>query len=159
MTFDQGSVTPTTGTPQHSNPTVGRGNPTTISYLTNGSTSLTKTLTYFDTGNVASITDVNNATTTYNYSDATSTCGNSFPTSVTEPVSGLSQSMVWNCTGGVSTSVTDENGQTIATSYTDTQFWRPHSTTDQASNTTTLAYNGQTSTESSMPFNGTLDIG
>ena len=37
MTFDQGSVTATTGTPQHQNPPVGRGNPTTISYLVGGS--------------------------------------------------------------------------------------------------------------------------
>ncbi len=32
MTFDQGGVTATTGTPQHTNPTVGRGNPTEIQY-------------------------------------------------------------------------------------------------------------------------------
>jgi RHS repeat-associated protein len=94
-------------------------------------------------------------TTTYNYPDSTSTCGNSFPTSVTEPISGLSQSMVWNCTGGAETSATDENGKIVSTSYTDTQFWRPYSTTDQLSNVTTLTYGGQTSAESSMPFNGT----
>src|SRR4029077_4956586 len=102
------------------------------------------------------IKDVNNATTTYNYANATSTCGNAFPTSVTEAISGLSQSMVWNCTGGVSTSVTDENGKIVSTSYTDTEFWRPNSTTDQQSNITTLSYGGQTSFESSMPFNGTV---
>jgi RHS repeat-associated protein len=156
MTFDQGSVTATSGTPQHSNPTVGRGNPTTISYFVQGSNALNKTLTYYDTGNVASITDVNNATTTYNYLNATSTCGNAFPTSVTEAISGLSQSMVWNCTGGVATSTTDENGKIFSTSYTDTKFWRPYSGTDQLLNITTLTYGGQTSVESSMPFNGTI---
>jgi len=156
MTFDEpGHLTSTSGTPQHTNPTVGRGNPTTISDLVQGSTSLTETLTYFDTGNVGSIKDVNTATTTYNYADSTSTCGNSFPTSVTEPISGLSQSMVWNCTGGVATSATDENLKVVSTGYTDTQFWRPHSTTDQLSNVTTVTYGGQTSAESSMPFNGT----
>jgi RHS repeat-associated protein len=156
MTFDEPNhLTATTGTPQHTNPTVGRGNPTTISYLV-GSTSLTKSLTYFDTGNVASIKDVNNATTTYNYSDVNSTCGNSFPTSVTEAISGLNQYMVWNCVGGVATSVKDENGKTVLTGYTDAAFWRPHSTTDQSLNVTTLTYGGQTSVESSMPFNGTI---
>jgi YD repeat-containing protein len=63
--------------------------------------------------------------------------------------------MVWNCAGGVATSATDENSKITSTSYTDTQFWRPHSTTDQLSNVTTLTYGGQTSAESSMPFNGT----
>jgi len=155
MTFDQGSVTATTA-PQHTNPTAGRGNPTTISYLVQGSTSINKTLTFFDTGNVASIKDVNNATTTYNYANATSTCGNAFPTSVTEPISGLSQSMVWNCTGGVATSLTDENNNAVSSNYTDAEFWRPQSTTDQESNVTSLAYNGQTSVESAMNFNGTI---
>jgi RHS repeat-associated protein len=150
MTFDQGSVTTTSGTPQHTNPTIGRGNPTTISYLVQGSTSLTKTLTYFDTGNVASITDVNGAQASFTYG----ACGNSFPTSISEPMT-LSQSIAWNCTGGVETSVTDENGKIVSTSYTDAQFWRPYSATDQLSNVTTLAYGGQTSVEGSMPFNGT----
>jgi YD repeat-containing protein len=62
--------------------------------------------------------------------------------------------MAWNCTGGVETSATDENSKAASTSYTDTQFWRPYSTTDQLLNVTTLAYGGQTSVESSMPFNG-----
>ena len=152
MTFDEGpggGVTATSGTPQHTNPTVGRGNPTTISYLVPGSTPLTKRLTYYDTGNVQSITDVNGAQTSFTYG----ACGNSFPTSMSEPL-GLSQSMAWNCTGGVETSATDENSKAASTSYTDTQFWRPYSTTDQLLNVTTLAYGGQTSVESSMPFNG-----
>jgi RHS repeat-associated protein len=139
MTFDQGSVTTTSGTPQHTNPTIGRGNPTTISYMANSSTSVYKTLTFYDTGNVKSITDVGGGTTSYNYPDSTSTCGNSFPTSVTEPLS-LSQSMVWNCTGGVETSATDENGKVVSMSYADTQFWRPNAATDQVGNQTTFYY-------------------
>ena len=156
MTFDQGRVTATTGTPQHANPTVGRGNPTTISYLVQGSAALTKTLQFFDTGNVQSITDVNNATTTYTYSSEAASCGNAFPTGVTEAISSLSQSMVWNCNGGVATSTTDENGKVVSTSYTDADFWRPYSTTDQLSNISTFSYGGETSVESSMPFNGTV---
>src|SRR6202007_2084893 len=135
MTFDQGSVTGTTGTPQHQNPTVGRGNPTTISYLVGGSTSLSKSLVYFDTGNVQSIQDVNSATTTYTYSTNTSlTCGNSFPTGVTEPISGLTQSFAWNCTEGVATSSSDENINSVATSYSDPDFWRPAYAQDQLLN-------------------------
>lgn len=140
MTFDQGSVTTTSGTQQHQNPTVGRGNPTTISYVVQGSTSLTKTLTYFDTGNVQSVTDVNGGTTTYTYSNSTATCGNSFPTGQIEAISSLTQSYVWNCVGGVLTQTTDENGKTVVTSYTDADFWRPAWTNDQEGNGTTFYY-------------------
>jgi RHS repeat-associated protein len=153
MTFDEGNPTPTTGTPQHQNPTVGRGNPTTITYRIGPSSVLMKHLTFFDTGNVATIKDVNNAINTYNYPNSTLACGNAFPTSVTEAISTLSQSMVWNCTGGVPSSVTDENGNVVSTSYTDPDFWRPNSTTDQQSNVTNLAYGGETSFESVMNFN------
>ena len=53
---------PTTGTPNHVSVLwVLRGNPTTVTYATQGSSTLTKTLTYFDTGNVDVATDVNGA--------------------------------------------------------------------------------------------------
>jgi len=148
-TYDQGSVTATSGTPQHVSISGSRGNPTTVSYLVSGSTTLNKTLTYFDTGNPYVATDVNGAQTTYTYG----ACGNSFATSISEPLS-LSKSMAWNCTGGVETSITDENSQTMSTSYTDAYFWRPNSTTDQLSNVTNLTYTNQTSVESSLVFNG-----
>ena len=121
--YDQTGVTATSGTPQQGPITGSRGNATTISYLV-GSTSLTRTYTYYDTGNVIAATDVNSAVTTYTYGSGTS-CGNSFATSVSEPLS-LSRSMVWNCTGGVQTSVTDENGQPTTTAYNDLYFWRPN---------------------------------
>jgi RHS repeat-associated protein len=152
MTFDQGSVTATSA-PQHQNPTVGRGNPTTISYLVQGSTSLTKTLTFFDTGNVQTISDVNNAPTTYTYLDVNSTCGYAFPTGVTEAISTLKQSMVWNCTGGVATSDKDENLNSVSTSYSDADFWRPATTQDQLTNQINFTYTGQTAFESSLTFN------
>ncbi|MGH9686523.1 MAG: RHS repeat-associated core domain-containing protein [Candidatus Acidiferrales bacterium] len=155
-TYDQGSVTTTSGTPQHISISGSRGNPTTIAYLVSGSTTLTKTFAYFDTGNVQTATDFNGAQTTYSYGSGS--CGNSFPTSVSEPLS-LSQSMTWNCTGGVETSVTDENGKTASTSYTDAYFWRPNSATDQLSNTTNIAYSGQTSVESTLNFgSSTQDV-
>jgi RHS repeat-associated protein len=157
MTFDEPpSPVATSGTPQHQNPTVGRGNPTTIHYYINSSTSLIKKLTYFDTGNVQNITDVNNATTTYTYADVNSTCGNAFPTGVTEAISTLTHTLVWKCTGGVAASVKDENLNSVSTSYTDTEFWRPASTTDQLNNSTTFTYSGQTQVESAMNFNGTI---
>ncbi|MGA2300808.1 MAG: RHS repeat-associated core domain-containing protein [Candidatus Acidiferrum sp.] len=141
------TVTATSGTPQHTTPSSSRGNLLSVNYYTQGSTYLTKSYTYFDTGNVYVATDVNGAQTTYTYG----ACGNSFPTSVAEPLS-LSRSMTWNCTGGVETSVTDENGNVASMSYTnDPDFWRPNSTTDPTNAITSFTYTRQTQAESDLP--------
>jgi RHS repeat-associated protein len=157
--YDQTGVTATSGTPQQVAITGSRGNRTTVSKLVQGSTALNKTYTYYDTGAVNTATDVNGAVTTFSY--GSTSCGNSFATSVGEPL-GLSRSMTWNCTGGVTTSITDENGKTATSAYTsDPDFWRPSMTMDQASSPTNFAYTGQTSIESSLPFNSgesTTDI-
>jgi RHS repeat-associated protein len=145
-----GAPTATSGTPQHVAVTGSRGNLTTIASVVSGSTTLGRTFTYYDTGNVLTATDVNGAQTTYSYGP--SACLNSFPVSVTEPLS-LTRSMTWNCTGGVETSVTDENGKTTSATYsTDPDFWRPNQTTDQESNATNITYDGETSVESSLNF-------
>jgi len=139
-TYDQGSVQPTSGTPQHVAVSGSRGNATTVQQLVQGtSTFLTSTIAYYDTGNVYTATDVNGAGTTYNYANATSTCGNAFPTSVSEPLS-LTKSMTWNCTGGVMTQLTDENGNNSSVSYSDPYYWRPASATDQAGVATNFCY-------------------
>jgi len=158
-TYDQGSVVTTSGTPQHVSVSGSRGNATTISNMVSSGSSLSKTFTYFDTGNIDVATDVNGAQTTYTYG----ACGNSFPTSVSEPMS-LSRSMAWNCTGGVETSVTDENGHTSSASYTDPDFWRPASNTDQLGNVTYYSYQPNPSysspfmVASSLTFNGGSSI-
>src|SRR4029077_7839016 len=152
-TYDQGTPTATSGTPQHVAVSgTARGNPTTISSLIQGSTTLSKTFTYYDTGTINVATDVNGATTTNTYGSGSS-CGNSFPTLVAEPLS-LTRSMTWNCTGGGLTSITDENGKTSSISYTDPYFWRLNSVTDQESYAANFTYNGQTSIEFSLGFNG-----
>lgn len=148
-TYDQGSVAGS-GSPQLNGVSGSRGNATTIQYLVSGSTYLQKSFTYYDNGNVNTATDVNGAVTTYGYT----ACGNSFPTTITEPIDGMTGQMGWNCDGGVQTSATDESGNSVAINYTtDAQFWRPNSVTDQMSNTTNLYYSGQTSAESSLTFN------
>ena len=149
-TYDQGGVTTTSGTPQQVAITGSRGNVTTISYLVSGSTTLSKTFTYYDTGNLITATDVNGAVTTYTYGSGTS-CGNSFATSISEPLS-LSRSTVWNCTGGLPTSVTDENGQPTTTTYNDPYFWRPNKVTDAASNVANFTYIPAVSVEGSLVF-------
>jgi len=141
------TVTATSGTPQHTTPSGSRGNLLSVNYYTQGSSYLTKSYTYYDTGKVYVATDVNGAQTTYTYG----ACGNSFPTSVAEPLS-LSRSMTWNCTGGVQTSVTDENGNKTSTSYTiDSNFWRPESATDPTNAVASFTYTGQTQVESDLP--------
>ena len=147
--FDETTPTPTSGTPQHISVTGSRGLLTSVVAKANGTTNLYRTYTYFDTGNLKTSTDVstssttNGATTTYNYASGTS-CGNSFVTSITEPLS-LSRSMTWDCNGGVMLSLIDENGKTSSTAYTGTNytnvFWRPYSTTDQAGTVTDYFYN------------------
>ena len=52
-TFDEGSATTTTNTPQHVAVTNPRGNITTITSQTSATTSLSKHFTYFDTGECA----------------------------------------------------------------------------------------------------------
>jgi len=137
-TYDQGTPTVSSGTPQHISITGARGNATTIASLVSGSTTLSKTSTYYDTGMINAATDVNNAVTTYSY--AGTSCGNSFPTGVTEAISTLSKSFAWDCTGGVLTQVTDENGQNTTTNYSDAFFWRPHTVTDASGAVTTYSY-------------------
>ncbi len=146
--YDGSAVVTTSGTPQHVSVSGSRGNLTSINYYTQGSTYLTKSMTYFDTGNVQTVTDVNGAQTTYTYG----ACGNSFPTAVAEPLS-LSRSMTWNCTGSVELTVKDENSQTTTTAYSDPYFWRPASITDPTSAVANYTYPNQTQVESVLSFN------
>ncbi len=144
--YDQGTPLTSTGTPQHVSTSPYRGNLTTVSSLVAGSTTQSKTFTYWDTGMVNTATDVNGALTTYSYSNATSTCGNAFATGskVTGsglPSAGLTRTYAWNCLGGVQTSVIDENGNTTSASYTkDPYYWRPESTTDATNVVTSYCY-------------------
>ncbi len=157
--YDKTTPTATSGTPQQVAITGSRGNLTTATTWASNTTSLSRTYTYYDTGNPYVATDVNGAQTTYVYSSATqgsttASCGNSFPTTINEPLS-LSRSMTWNCTGGIATQVTDENGNNVTSNYTDPDFWRPASVLDQLNNQTNLSYIGETAVEASLQnFNG-----
>jgi len=165
-TYDQGTPTgtpvcPASGcTPQHIGISGSRGLLTTLATSTSSTTSLTKTFTYYDTGNPNVVTDVNGAQTTYTYSSSanpyntalTASCGNSFATTINEPLS-LSRSMQWNCIGGIAEQTTDENTQTVKSTYSDANFWRPASVYDQEKNETTIAYSGETAVEAELSFN------
>ena len=134
------TVTTSSGTPQHTSPLGSRGNLLSVNYYTTSSTYLTQSFTYYDTGMVSTATDVNGGVTTYNFPNATSTCGNAFPTGITEAITSLTQSYTWNCSGGVQTSLADENSQPTTTTYSDPYFWRPSAATDALNNETTFGY-------------------
>jgi RHS repeat-associated protein len=139
--YDGGTVASTSGTPQHVAVSGARGNLTGVTdILAHG-----RYISYYDTGVVSGYTDSSGAQTTYKFADATSTCGNAFPSSSTVtgtglPAGGLVTSFMWNCTGGVQTQVTDANNQTTKTAYTDPYFWRPSSVTDPTGVVTSFCY-------------------
>jgi RHS repeat-associated protein len=139
--YDQATLQPTSGITQHVSVSGSRGNLTGINYPVSG---LTANFTYYDTGVPYTSQDVNGATTTYNYSSTNNAyCNWAFPTSITEPgvaAGSMTQSYAWNCTGGVMKQLTDENGQTIQTTYNDPYYWRRTSSTDRSNFTTNYCY-------------------
>jgi len=151
--YDETTPTASSGTPQHVAVTGSRGNLTSVTYPT-GTNSQSKN-TYYDTGMLLTATDSNGAVTTHSYTG--SSCGNAFPTSVTEPLS-LSRSFAWNCTGGVMTTLTDENSQPTTTTYTDLYFWRPASQTYPDTGLSTWTYNSPTSTTITQKMNSTQNV-
>jgi RHS repeat-associated protein len=142
-------VQPTTGTPNHSNISGSRGNPTTINKFVTAATSISSHFKYYDTGNVYQVQDVNGVwTPTYTYG----ACGNSFPTNIAFD-GGLSNGFTWNCNGGVMTSSTDENNKQSTVTFADANFWRATANSDQLLNVTTTNYLSPTQIESYTNFN------
>lgn len=153
--YDETTPTATTGTPQWVSVTGSRGNATTIKYWVVGTTTRNRTFTYFDTGNVKSMTDVNAQITNYAY-DSTG-CANSLLTTVTPPITSLARSMAWDCTGGVVTSTTDENSKQTTFTYDDPNYWRVKAIADQFPSTMNISYfTNPFGSESDMDFNGTI---
>lgn len=148
--YDETTPISSSGTPQHVSVTGARGDLTSVEYYTVGSSYLKKVMTYWDTGNMNTITDVNNALATAIYGSGS--CGNSFPTSVSLPL-GISRSYTWNCNGGVQTSLTDENNQTTTIAFTDSYFWRSSSTTGPTQAAATNDFLSTTQKESTLSFN------
>ena len=139
----------TTGTPSHVTGS-NAGNLTTVQKWLTGSSFLTSHYHYFDTGNVSEYDDANGGVTHYTYG----ACGNSFVTLVAPPISVLQTSSTWNCNGGVQTGTTDPNGAVKSVGYTDAKYWRPTSTTDPLTNSTTISYPSVNTITSAMTFNG-----
>ncbi|MGH9359689.1 MAG: RHS repeat domain-containing protein, partial [Terriglobia bacterium] len=135
--YDQTGVTATSGTPQHVAVSGSRGNPTTVSVTGQSMGTLTRAFSYYDTGNVENAADYDAHLTSFSYS-GTGNCGNSFPTTITQPLS-LSSSMAWNCNAGVVASVTDPNTRT--TNFNFDEFSRPLSASAPDGGLTSWTYN------------------
>ena len=159
--YDQSSVTATSGTPQHIAVSGSHGNLTTLANKANGTNTLYQKFTYYDTGTLKTSTDsslsssIDGATTTYTYG-ANISCGNSFVTSISAPLS-LSHSMQWNCNGGVMTSVTDENQKVKTFGYGDPNFWRQTSISYPDGGQTTTTYNTATTTPWNITSSAKID--
>jgi RHS repeat-associated protein len=152
--YDETAVaTPSGTTPQWISVTGSRGNLTSVNAQANGTVNLYRKYTYYNTGMLTTSTDVstssttNGTSTTYHYNNTgtpSPSCGNSFVTSISEPVGSMSRSFSWDCNGGVLLSVTDENSKVSSTAYSGSNytnvFWRPYSTTDNAGTTTNYFY-------------------
>lgn len=152
---ETGVPTPTNQpTPQHTSVSGSRGNLTSINYPVSG---LTSHFTYYDTGEPNVATDVNGGTTTYTYGPLSATCGNAFPTGITEPY-GFSRSFAWNCAGGVMTSLTDANGNATSSAYSDAAFWRPASISFPDGGKTSWAYSSATSLTTTTKMNSSQNL-
>ena len=146
------SIVATSGIPQHSSVSGSRGLATSVASSVTSSTALSKSNTYYDTGILRAVSDVNGATTTYSYGSTyggTGSCAGAFPTSLSLPL-GLVRSYVWNCSGAQATQSIDENSQSVTATYTDSYFWRPSSVVDQQNNNTAIAYNAGKSVEAAL---------
>jgi RHS repeat-associated protein len=157
--YDETTPTPTTGTPSHVPVTGSHGNLTTTTQLVQGTTTIHSTKTYYDTGTVSTEVDANgNPPTTYAY--GTGSCGNSFPTQVTD-AAGFNTLFTWDCNGGVMTSTTDPNNQPTSYGWTDPNYWRLTQITYPDGGQKTATYNTATTPWSivqTTKINGTLNL-
>ena len=140
--YDETTPTSTTGTPSHVPVTGSRGNLTTITQLVQGTTTIHTTKTYYDTGMLSTAVDANgNPPTIYAY--GTGSCGNAFPTKVTN-AAGFNTLFTWDCNGGVMTGTTDANNQPTFYSWTDPKYWRLTQITYPDGGQKTATYNTAT---------------
>ena len=126
------------------------GHATSTSTWVSGSSTLNASASYNSNGTVATSTNVDGNQTTYAY-NGTDGCNGLLPTSITG--GGLSQSIQWDCNGGVPTQTTDPNLQSTIYAYND-PFWRMTSMTDPLGNVTSYSYPTPNTFEAVMNFNG-----
>jgi RHS repeat-associated protein len=112
-----------------------RGNLTTRKKYVTTSAAVTDTFTHYTSGQVYKATDPNLNVTTDTYG----ACSGSLLTNVAMPLS-LSKQYVWDCNGGVQTTVTDPNGKSTIYKFAD-PLWRVTEVDAPDGGVTTTTYN------------------
>ncbi len=158
--YDGGTLTGTTGVPQHSVVTGDRGNPTTITQWVAGTTNLISSLTYDDTGNVLTSTDPATNQTAFDYTDnfsgGTPTGTLAYVTKVTLPSTGSVSHITYTqyeANTGLPANTTDLNGN--LTTYTYDLMLRPLTVSFPDGGVTTNSYPSATSVMQSQTITGT----
>jgi len=112
-TYDGGSLVSSGITTQHISVSGSRGNPTTVTQLVSGSSTISQNFTYFDTGMVNVSKDGKSNPTNYAYS---STYTGAYPTTITNALN-QNTTVAYDINSGLVTSATDANNQTTTYAY------------------------------------------
>lgn len=126
------TVSPSPSVVSFVTPSGARGNATSVSHwLNTNNSSLTTNYTYFDTGQIQSMTDPLQNITSFSYADSflsgtgspqtTNAQTNAYLTKVTYPNTGVAhqESFTWGYNDGLLRSHTDQNSQTTSYEYND----------------------------------------
>jgi RHS repeat-associated protein len=152
--YDETSVVPTSGVPQHAAVSGSRGNQTTLTqWISTSTPSLAATMTYDDTGNMLTNNDPAGNQTQYsyqdNFSDAVNRGSLAFLTKVTQPSTGSPAvahitKTQYDANTGRSTATWNLNN--AETTYTYDALMRPLQVVFPDGGQTTYVYNSSTST-------------
>jgi YD repeat-containing protein len=171
--YDEGTLSPTSGLPSHSNnfvdvsyldgsvvsfgPIGHRGNLTSV--VAGVGTTVTSSSTYDDAGTKLSDTDPNG-----NQTKNTAMCSDAYPSIVTLPLvvnnANLQASTFYDCSSGLVTSTKDVNSQSTTYSYftSGTNIGRLQTVTRPDGGTTTYAYPSSKETDQTVTQSPSVDI-
>ncbi len=148
--YDEGSLTATSGLPDHSSVSGSRGNLTSQhQWLNTTGGTLDSHWTYDDAGQKLSAEDPRLNTTTFGYDSATDTCRIS--TTPPTPPSGVSQGTSATCDPYVGLTATTTDANSVKTTYSYDSMLRPLGTTVKTPSGSTVAQTTISYSGSSLP--------
>lgn len=169
--YDQGTLSPTSELPNHSNSFVGvdyfsgdvidlpmgtLGNRGNLTSVVSGTTAtVTTSSQYDDAGMKQSDTDADNNQTTY-----ATMCSDSFLSGVTYPINSLQSSAVYDCSSGLVTSTKDMNSQPTTYSYftSGPNLGKLQTVTRSDGGSTTYSYPSPTETDQTIAQSSSVNI-